>query len=30
MPTTTTWQRQALSNQTTPMNTTRNQETSPI
>lgn len=26
MSTTTTWQRQALSNQTTPMNTTRNQE----
>lgn len=31
MSTTTTWQRQALSNQTTPMNTTRNQrETTPI
>jgi len=30
MPTTTTWQRQALSNQTTPINTTRNQETTPI
>jgi len=30
MPTTTTWQRQALSNQTTPINTTRNQQTTPI
>jgi len=30
MSTTTTWQRQALSNQTTPINTTRNQETAPI
>jgi hypothetical protein len=30
MPTTTTWQRQALSNQTTPINTTRQQETTRI
>jgi hypothetical protein len=30
MPTTTTWQRQALSNQTTPINTTRDQETTSI
>ena len=29
MPTTTTWQRQALSNQTTPMNTNRNQDATP-
>ncbi|CAF3984954.1 unnamed protein product [Rotaria sordida] len=30
MPTTTTWQRQALSNQTTPTNIIRNRETTPV
>ncbi len=30
MPTTTTWQRQALSNQTTPLNTTRTADTTPV